>query len=324
MPNPSLPIRFFLNTTFSGPQAPFFLGDDLGHFAGEGLDVTFTEGESLAYAVPVLAGGGYEAAYGDLNTLIEMAAAEKATPVAVFAMHNRSPYTIAVDADGPIRTPADLAGRRLVSHPEDAAWKFFPEFCLATGLDPSSVSVEPSDLGHDEMVVEMRKGRWEGIFGFVNTIRAHTVEAGLDPDLVLRHLEWRQHLPALYGGAVMVTREFAQAHPGAVRGLVAAINRGLKVAIADPDAAVDAVARRNPAIDRKANRQRLLGTLALEMAHPDGGRHGIGDADDARLAEVARLVAGGKGLPRIPAPAEVFDRSFLPPLAERVTSLARP
>lgn len=324
MAESTFPIRFFLNASFSGPQAPFFLADDLGFFANEGLDVQFTEGESMAYAVPVLAGGGYEAAYGDMNTLIEMAAAGKTVPIAVFAMHNRCPYTIAVDADGPIHTPADLVGRKLTSHPEDAAWKLFPEFCLATGLDLASVSVEASDLGHGEMAIEMRKGRWDGIFGFVNTIRAYTLEAGLNPDEVLRHLEWRKHLPALYGGAVMVTREMALNHPEHVRGLVAAINKGLKAAIADPDAAIEAVARRNPATDRKANRQRLLGTLSLEMAHPDGGRHGIGDADDARLAEVARLIAGAKHLARVPSPAEVFDRSFLPPLADRVTTLAKP
>ncbi|PSJ57137.1 ABC transporter substrate-binding protein [Pseudaminobacter soli (ex Li et al. 2025)] len=316
-------VKFFLNSFFSGPQAPFFLADDNGHFERNGLEVHFTEGESLAYSVPVLAAGSYDVAYGDMNTLIEMKSVDPdSSPLAVWAMHNRSPYTIAIDADGLVATPADLKGRKLVSHPEDAAWKLFPEFCAATGLDISTVSVEASDLGHDEMVPLMREGRWEGIFGFVNTVRAHTIEAGLDPDRVLRHLEFRHYLPELYGGAVMVTRDFAQKNPEAVRGLLAAINLGLKDAIADPDAAIAAVARRNPRIDVKANRARLLGTLALEMADPEGGRIGIGDADDARILAGANLITKAKGLSRVPKPSEVFDRQFLPPFGERVTSLA--
>ena len=121
----------------------------------------------------------------------------------------------------------------------------------------------------------------------------------------------------------MVTRELAAQNPDQVRGLVWAINEGLKAAIADPDAAVAAVKRREPNLDVKANRQRLTGTLGLEMSHPDGGRHGIGDVDDDRLEGVAEIIAAGKKLPRVPAPAEVFDRGFLPPLAERVTSLAK-
>ena len=317
-------VKFFLNSFFSGPQAPFFLAADNGHFERNGLEVHFTEGESLAYSVPVLAGGGYDVAYGDMNTLIEMKSVDPASsPLAVWAMHNRSPYTIAVDADGPVKSPADLAGRKLVSHPEDAAWKLFPEFCAATGLDIASVEVEPSDLGHDEMVPIMRDtSRWEGIFGFVNTVRAHTIEAGLDPDKVLRHLEFRHYLPELYGGAVMVTRDFAEKTPDAVRGLLAAINLGLKDAIADPDAAIAAVARRNPKIDVKANRARLLGTLGLEMAGPEGRRIGIGDADDNRIVAGAALIAQAKGLGRVPKASEVFDRQFLPPLGERVTTLA--
>ncbi|WP_242218519.1 ABC transporter substrate-binding protein [Shinella zoogloeoides] len=318
-------VKFFLNSFFSGPQAPFFLAADNGHFSRHGIEVEFTEGASLAWSVPVLAGGGYDVAYGDMNTLIEMKSVDPdSSPLAVWAMHNRSPYTIAVDADGPIHSPADLAGRKLVSHPEDAAWKLFKEFGIATGLDISTVDVEASDLGHEEMVPIMRDtGRWEGIFGFVNTVRAHTIEAGLDPDKVLRHLEFRHYLPELYGGAVMVTRDFAARHPQAVRGLLDAINCGLKDAIADPDAAIAAVARRNPQVDIKANHARLVGTLGLEMAGEEGGRIGIGDADDARIVAGAALIAKAKGLPRVPAPSEVFDRSFLPPLGERVTSLAK-
>jgi NitT/TauT family transport system substrate-binding protein len=317
-------VRFFLNSFFSGPQAPFFLAADNGHFERNGVEVHFTEGQSLAYAVTALANGGYDACYGDMNELIAIKSADPASsPLAVWAMHNRSPYTIAVDADGPIRSPADLAGRKLVSHPEDAAWKLFPEFCAATGLDISTVEVEASDLGHEEMVPIMRDtGRWEGIFGFVNTVRAHTIEAGLDPDKVLRHLEFRDYLPGLYGGAVMVTRDFAARHPDAVRGMLTAINLGLKDAIADPDAAIAAVARRNPAVDVKANRARLVGTLALEMADPEGARLGIGDVDDDRLLAGAKVIAKGKALPHVPAVSEIFDRQFLPPLGERVTSLA--
>lgn len=316
-------IRFFLNSFFSGPQAPFLLAADNGHFAEHGLEVEFTEGRSLAYSVPVLAQGGYEAAYGDMNTLIEMAARGPA-PLAVWMMHNRPPYTIAVVKGGPVKGPLDLAGRKLVSHGKDAAWKLFPEFCRATGLDPASVEVEPNEIGHDEMVPQMLEGRWDGIFGFVNTIKAHTIEAGLDPEVVLSHLEWRDYVPSLYGGAVMVTQAFAKDHPDAVCGLLAGINAGLHDAIADPDAAMDSIVRRNPDLDVKANRARLLGTLALEMADPEGGRIGIGDADDDRLEEATRLLASAKDLPRNPRPEDVFCRDFLPPLAERVRTLGRP
>jgi hypothetical protein len=39
---------------------------------------------------------------------------------------------------------------------------------------------------------------------------------------------------------------------------------------------------------------------------------------------VIDLIAAAKDYPRRPAPGEIFDRRFLPPLAARVRSLARP
>ncbi|MEP9352663.1 ABC transporter substrate-binding protein [Xanthobacter sp. KR7-65] len=312
-------LNFILNTFYSGPQAWFFLADDRGYFRDEGLEVAFTEGDTLANAVPRLAGGAFDAGYGDMNALVEFAAAHpERAPVAVFAMHNRSPYTIAVPAAGPVAAPTDLAGRTLVSHPNDAAWRMFPEFCRATGLDPATVKVEVSDLPHKDIVPLMLDGRWAGLFGFVNTINAQTIEAGLDPSAMLRHFEWQHHVPSLYGAALMVSQTLRRDHPDAVSGLVRAVNRGLADVMEDLEAATDAVVRRNPAMDRAANRARLKGTLALEMAHPEAVTRGIGDADPARIATTIALIAAAKGLPRLPTVEEIFDPAFLPPAESRV------
>lgn len=315
-------VRFILNTFFSGPQAWFFVADDRGYFRDEGLEIDFTEGDTLANAVPRIASGAYDAGYGDMNALIELASVRpQDAPVAVFAMHNRSPYTIAVPLAGPLRAPGDLAGRTLVSHPNDAAWRMFREFAQACSFDAASVKVEASDLPHKDIVPLMLAGRWDGLFGFVNTINAQTIEAGLDPARTLRHFEWQHHVPSLYGAAVMVSQQLRRENPEAVRGLVRAVNRGLADVLADVEAATDAVVRRNPAIDRAANRARLAGTLALEMAHPEGARRGIGDPDDARLREAIAVISAAKTLPP-PQVSRIFDRTFLPPEAERVRTLA--
>ncbi|GAB2483738.1 ABC transporter substrate-binding protein [Comamonas humi] len=315
-------LRFILNTYYSGPQAWFYLADDRGYFRDEGLQIDFTEGDTAANAVPKLASGAFDVGYGDMNALIELAAQRPGeAPIAVYAMHNQSPYTIAVPADGPIRTPADLRGRKLVSHVNDAAWRMFPEFAHANGFDPAEVTVEFSDLRHREIVPLMLQGRWDGLFGFVNTVAAGTMEAGLDPKACLRHLEWRHHVPSLYGAALMVTPQLRREQPEVVAGLVRAVNRGVADAVADLDAAIDAVARRNPNIDRVANRARLAGTLALEMGHAEGARHGIGDIDEARLAEAIACISAAKHFATAPSAAQVFDRGFLPAPEQRVRSL---
>lgn len=327
MNKPPHRLRMILNTFVSGPQAWFFIAEDRGYFRDEGIELDFTPGDTAANAVPRILSGEFDIGYGDLNTLIELAATGNAPPdaVAVYATFNASPYTIAVPHSSPIRAPADLAGRSLGAHPNDAAMRLFAEFARAGGLDRATVGIDISSLPHTQMLRQMLdEQRWDGMFGFVNTLRAAAIEAGIDPATALRFLEFRHFVPDLYGAALMVSRRLATQSPALVRGLVRAVNRGVVDVAADIDAGIDAVARRNPAIDRVANRARLAGTLGLEMSHPEGALLGIGDLDDARLSRSIDLIVSAKGHPRRPASEEVFIRDFLPPVTERVRSLARP
>jgi NitT/TauT family transport system substrate-binding protein len=318
-------LRMILNTFYSGPQAWFFLADDRGYLRDEGIELEFTEGDTAANAVPKVASSTYDVGYGDMNALIEMAAAgAPAGAVGVFATFNDSPYTIAVPAGSAIRRPADLTGKTLGAHPNDAAMRMLPEFAVRTGIDASRVAIDISPLPHRDMVgLMLNDGKWDGLFGFVNTLRSAAIEAGVDPAGRLRFLEYRTYVPELYGSALMVNRALLDSEPAVVAGLVRAVNRGLMDTVADVDAAIDAVARRNPHIDRLANRERLAGTLALEMGNPEGARLGIGDIDPERLRRAIDLIVSAKELPRRPDPTEVFQNRFLPPLAERVRTLAR-
>jgi NitT/TauT family transport system substrate-binding protein len=316
-----------LNTFYSGPQAWFFLADERGYLRDEGLALAFTEGDTAANTIPKMAGavgeGGFDVGYGDINALIEHIAAGKPNaPLAVFASYNASPYTLAVAASGDITSPQQLAGKRLVAHPNDAALNLFAEFCAKTGLDARSVSIEISASPHSALVPQLLAGRWDAMFGFVNTLVAASLDAGLAP-ADLRFIEYHDHVPELYGMAIMVTRKLAAESPQTVQRLLRALNRGLIDTAADPEAAIDALLKRNPASPRTSNLRRLQGTLALEMGRAEGAVLGIGDLDDARFQRGIDLIVSTKGFARAPTAREVFSRDFLPPLDERLRSLAR-
>jgi len=58
-PSP-LRLSMILNTFVSGPQAWFYLADDRGYLAEEGLELEFTPGDTAANAVPKVALGHYD------------------------------------------------------------------------------------------------------------------------------------------------------------------------------------------------------------------------------------------------------------------------
>ena len=315
-------LRLRLNADFSGPHAWFFLARERGYFQDQGLDLELLPGDGAAVIVPTIGHGGVEAGYGDINALAALAARDPgASPVGVFQVFNQVPFTIAVRADGPVHTAADLAGRRLVGKPDDAAIIVFPALAAAAGLDPASVAVALSGLPMGEQVRDLlMQGKTDGVFGFVNTIIAAAAPLGVDAS-ALRFIEYARWLPDLYGNGLMVSRRLLADSPETVRALVHGLNRGVCDTLQDIDAGMAALARAAPSINVAVQRRRLQGTIQIEMAHPEGAHIGIGDVDSVRLQRGLDQVARSCGWPRQPRADEIFTRAFLPPLHDRARAL---
>jgi len=318
-------LRMLLNGEFSGPQAFFFLARERGWLEEEGIDLTLVPGAGAATCVTRVLQESFDAGYGDMNALIESVAINgEEAPIAVWATFNTCPFTIAVRADGPVRTPKDFEGRAISGSATDAALKTFAALAAQTDTDAAKVTIIHSRAGMRAGVEDMLADRaHDGVFGFVNTIIAAIAGSTKATPEALRFINYADWVSDLYANTLIVSRRLAKQHPQIVTGLVRAFNRGLVATLEDIDAALRAVQREAPAMDMAVQKTRLLGTLNAEMSNPEGRTLGIGDVDDARLARSIRLIALSKGLPGIPSVRDVFDRSFLPPMSARVTSLAR-
>lgn len=318
-------FRMLLNTSYSGPQAWMLLAIDKGYLRREGIELELMPGGGAYTAAPRMASSDFDIGYGDVNALIEVAAREPAkAPVAVFMAFNASPSTVAVDVAGPVRSPKDLEGRTVIGHASDVALRTFGAFCRSAGVDATRVKVIPEGGGMLGMVESMRESKdVHGVFGYVSTLDAAMAAGDRDPAKTVRHLKFAEHAPDLYGSALMVSRRLMREEPAVVAGIVRAFNAGLADVARDPDAGIEAVMRRVPGGRRDVERLRLDRTLQIEMAHKEGARLGLGDVDDARFARSIAMIADTNRLPRVPAAGEVLVKDFLPPLADRVKTLAR-
>lgn len=313
-------IRMVLNWKYEGPQGMFFLAEDRGYFKQEGLEVSFDQGNGSGAAVPQVANGAYDMGFGDINALVELAAKKPDdAPVGVFMLYNRPPFTVAVKADSPIKTPADFVGRKLGGAANDGALKLFPALCSATRIDCAKVEIVNMQPNLREQM--LMQGQVDGVFGYVTTIRFSARLTGVDPDKQLRFIKFGDYGMDLYSNAIVVSRKFVREHPDAVKGFLRALNRGIKDAIAAPQAAIDAVVKREPLVKPVIERARLDATLSDEMSHPEISKIGLGDISDDRMATAIDILVKAKDLPRTPATGEIFNRSFLPPASERPTSI---
>lgn len=309
-----------LNHTPMGPLAGFFLAQDRNYYAEEGLEIEWSGARGASAAIADIETGKYDVVYGDINSLTMLLAAlpEGTGPQAVFVGFNRTPLTVAVDANGPVKEPGDLIGKTIHGHPHDSARIFFPVYAQALGFGLGDVDVRDGQGSLGELVRAMIEDKaGQGVFGFVNSTIASLSDMNSPHEANTRFLEYSSVLPDFYGNALVVTRALLESDPDAIRGLVRAVSRGFRDAIREHRAGIDSVMAHGAEMSYAVNFRRFTGTLEREMSHPERERLGIGDVDPARLARSCEQVTAALNLARPVSAGELFTPAFLPALDER-------
>jgi NitT/TauT family transport system substrate-binding protein len=307
-------LKFVLNWKYQGPQGLFFLADDRGYFKSEGIDLTIDQGSGSGAAPVLVANGTYDAGFGDINALIELAGKKpEDAPIAVYVMYNQPPFTVAVKAESPIKSPKDFEGKTLGGAASDGALKLFPALCKISKIDCTKVKITNMQPTLREQM--LMQGQVDGVFGYVNTIRFSARLIGVE-DKQLRYVNYGDYGMDLYSNAIIVSKKLVKEKPEIVKGLVRAINKGVVDMLKEPDAAVASVAKREPLIKIPVERERLDATVREEMNHPEIARIGLGNVDLARLKRSIDILVEANELPRTPAVEEIFTPAMLPPLAD--------
>jgi NitT/TauT family transport system substrate-binding protein len=309
-------VKFILNWKYYGPQAWFFHAQDKGYFKNEGVEVEFDQGDGSPGAPIKVASGAYDAGFGDLPTVIQLAAQRPSeAPLGVYMMYSNPPYVIATKKGSGIVKPKDLEGRTLGGPANDGSLRLWPAFSKLAGVDPSKVKIENMAANLREQMLQ--RGQIDAAFGFLQTIWFSAKVIGMDPAKELHFIRYADYGLPLYSNSVVVSQKLAKEKPDAVRGMVRAINRAFHEVRANPDVGMDAVMKREPLLKRDVEKERLLQTIEYEVLSSEMKQIGIGDVDEERLKKGIVLLVENLKLPRTPATSEVFSRAYLPARSER-------
>jgi NitT/TauT family transport system substrate-binding protein len=307
-------IPFTLSWKLMGPHSPVFLAVDRGYFAAEGLDPDIVAGDGSANVVNRITSGAFLFGIGDVASLIKFNTLNPTKRVK--ALYNQTPadLTIVTLKRAGITKPEDLKGRIMGSPVGDTAYKMFPAYSAATG-------VKASDIKWEHMAPNIREamlmqGKVDAITANEGTAYFALKGAGVkDADIVyLRYADVGINIVNI---GLMTNESLIKEKPELVKKMVRAINRGVVDAIADPKAAVDALMKRDPLLDRDIEMGRWAYSISQMVKQPDAKAGGLGFYSDKSVATSIDTVAAAESLPSKIAISDVIDMSFLPPAAER-------
>jgi NitT/TauT family transport system substrate-binding protein len=159
--------------------------------------------------------------------------------------------------------------------------------------------------------------------GAVYTVTSYLNLIGqkVDPDKDIRWLYYSKFGVNPYANGLMVSQKLVTEHPQAVAGLARALNRAFIECALNPDAATALVSKQEPLLNAKLEQQRLVYAYKTHFVTPETDKIGVGDVTDERMNATIKLNTDAFNLPHTPAIADVFNRSFLPSISDRMLKL---
>ena len=303
-------MPFALDWKFEGPAAPYFVAVDKGYFEAEGLRVEVSEGAGSLDAIPKVATGAFPVGFADINSLMKFLDQNPGAPViAAMMVYDKPPFAVVGRKSQGIETPADLAGSILGAPPPDGAWAQFPIFAAENDLDMADITVEP--VGFPTREPMLAEGKVDSVTGFSFSASLNLIRLGV-PEDDLSILLMADHGVALYGNAVIVNTDFAEANPEAVTGFLRAIAMGWKDAIAEPDAAIEALIKRNPAADAELEKRRFEMAVEANVLTDWVKENGMGNVDSERMALAIEQTRSVYEFQNEPDAALYFTDAYLP------------
>lgn len=311
------PIKFTLDFVYQGPQGAFFLAQEKGYYAAEGINLTAIDaGRGSSDTVNRVVSGAYDIGFGDINALIEFNAKNPGKELpAVMMVYDQAPFAIITLKGKGIAKPADLVGRKAAAPSFDTPFRLFALFAKANGFDPNGVAW--SNVAPQLREPMLARGEADAISGFSFTALLALKGLGVSDTNVQTFL-YKDHGVDLYSNAIIAAPALLQGNPKAVEGFIKATIRGMRDALADPKAAVAAIKKREPLLNEAIEVERLQMAIATSILTEDVKRNGIGGVRPDRLQRNIDLVTEGFSLPRKVPAEQVFTDKFLPAAAERM------
>lgn len=312
---PMSEVKVSLNAPFDGSNAAFFLAQEKGYFAAEGITVNMDPSGGSGEVATRIGSGAYDFGFGDVNVLLDFNAKNPGSAgKAVYMVYYRSPMSIASFAKTGITKPADLAGKKMGGSLSDGAFKLFPVYAGIAGVKPDAIKWEYGDLRLREAM--LLKGDVDAILGFDSTMYFSLIKQGIKP-ADIKFLYYSDVGMDLYGNAIIASKKMLDTKPALVKGFVAAAAKGWRDAIANPASAIAALKKQAPLVDEKLELEKLQWLIKNQITTPESTADGMGGVRAARIDPSVAMLSKAFALPGKPEAADVFSNAFLPAASVR-------
>lgn len=228
-------VTLTLNWVPYGEHVPFYYGVAQGIFEEHGIRLTIQPGGGSGRTVQATAAGQTDFGWADTPALLNgVAGGAPVKSLGVFLQ--TTPGSVEFFAEKGYTEPTDLIGATIAGTAGDAMSQTFPSFLAANGLTEADVTVQNVDAAGK--IAALVSGQVDAILGFCHD-QAPTIEniSGEEVDC-MRFADWGVNF---YSSGLLTNQDLLDNDPDLAKRMLDATIASWEAAIADPEAAVEAM-----------------------------------------------------------------------------------
>ncbi len=306
------PVRLVLDFAVQGQQSPIVLAQEGGYFNRAGVDVRVDRGYGSADSITKVASGAYDIAFADVGALILFNSAQGSTKlIDVFQVYDSAPMVILSLKKSHIGKPTDLAGKTIASPPGASSRVMFPTFAAVNKIDTKNIKW--LDVTPQLRETLLKQGQADATTALITDVAGlKHLDISENDISIMRFSDYGMNL---YGHGILTTPEYAAKHPDVIKAVVKGVAEALKVSIVSPAVAIDAIAKRDPLVDKDLERHRLDLVIANAIVTDRVKQNGLGAVDMNRMQQTIDLITSTYKRPSIKA-SDLYTSAYLPPAAD--------
>jgi NitT/TauT family transport system substrate-binding protein len=271
-----------------------------GYFTAAGLTVEFSPGGPNSATVPPVISGA--AALGQFSETPQLYAARASNvPVKIIACGFRtSPYAYTSKPSNPIRSAADLKGKKIGVQP--TARFVIDQILAKNAIDPAEVTIV--NVGFDK--APLVRGDVDAIGGWITNTQALSVVGDDRIDLLVRDLGLSS-----YADVYFATDAAIEQNSELLAKFIGAVGKGWAYVHANPEGSVKKMVEAYPELDLGWE-QKTIGLILKLSFDAETAKNGWGTFDPASIEEQLALLDKVGQFPNgRPAAADVYTTKIL-------------
>jgi len=262
-------MQLQLNWFHLADHSPIYLAMKKGYYKEENIDLTVLRGSGSADSAKKIDLGQADVGISDAPTVLT-AISKGANLKMVAVVYDKAGNNVFFKKSANIKSPKDLAGKKIAVPPADSHRVLWPAFAATQGIDPNSVTmVNVKPEGKQAIVAA---GEVDASFDLYTSFAIWEKVLGKGE---VGHLLWADYGLPIYGHTYFVNNDLIKKNPKLIERFLRATHKGWRDAKANPAASIDAMVEQVPGLDRAT----LLATMPaiLDLCVTErSAKHGLG------------------------------------------------